>query len=151
MPFLCHINAALEVGHFRCKQPFVTCTTPCQQIVSDCWMNHQKLKLNYILSKQSKWISDERVFEDVVGKRIRCFITATSNDRHDVSNYRSIEQTMFCWDWQQRCIKDPCYCTFVRGISPYKGAVSRKMFTFDNVVMLLTSRFDVLIPSWQKH
>ena len=46
-----------------------------------------------------------------------------------------------CSDWQQRNIKGPRYCPFVRGIhwwfvvSPHKGTVTRETFPFDDVIM----------------
>ena len=45
-------------------------------------------------------------------------ITVTSNDHHGVSNYQSIEciGSTVSSDWQQRNIKSPHYCPFVRGI-----------------------------------
>ena len=51
----------------------------------------------------------------------------------------------FCLDWQQRNIKGPCYCPFVRGIhrwpvdSSHKGPVTRKKFH------LMTSSVDWLV------
>ena len=56
-------------------------------------------------------------------------VTATSNDRHGVSNCLT-----FCSEWKQRNIKVSSYCPFVRGIHrrplnfPHKGIVTRKTF-----------------------
>ena len=73
-------------------------------------------------------------------------MTATSNDRHGVSNYRSIE-CLFnsLLRLTTRNIKGPRHCLFVRGIhrwpvdSPHKGSVTRKMLPFDDVIMKTTA------------
>ena len=64
--------------------------------------------------------------------------TATSNDRHGVSNY----QTIVCSDYQQRNITAPSYWPFLKGIHrwlvgyPHKGPVARKMFPGGGVIMI---------------
>ena len=56
--------------------------------------------------------------------------------------------SVICLDWQQRNIKGPRYCPFVRGIhrapvdSPHKGTVTRKMFPFDDVIIKWTVNID---------
>ena len=47
-----------------------------------------------------------------------------------------------CLVWQQRNIKGPRFCPFVRGVrrwavdSPHKGTATRKMFPLDDVIMV---------------
>ena len=70
-------------------------------------------------------------------------ITAKSNDRHVLPNYRSIG-CLFSrlLDWQQGNFKSPCYCFFVRGIRSLHGGFPAhrgsyaEMFSFDNCTML---------------
>ena len=53
--------------------------------------------------------------------------------------------------WSQRNIKGLHYCPFVRGIhqslvdSPHKGTVTRQVFPFDDVIMILTVAADTIV------
>ena len=65
-------------------------------------------------------------------------ITATSNNRHCVSNYWSVE--CLFQQFVQTDNNGPCHCTFVRGngdrwFPAHKGTVTRKLFQFDDVIM----------------
>ena len=67
-------------------------------------------------------------------------ITVTSNYHHGVSIYRLIEY--FCQQFVQmnnsNTKKGSCYYAFVTGIFLHKGIVTRKMCSFDGVIMQLT-------------
>ena len=69
-------------------------------------------------------------------------ITSTSNDRHAISNYRSIECSFSnCLDWRQWNIKVSRHCPFVRGIHrwpfgfPTQRDGNAEMFPFNDVII----------------
>ena len=72
------------------------------------------------------------------------FITAISNGRHGVSNYHSIEclfNSLFkltTKEHQRSALLSFCVWGIHRWpvVSPHKGTVTRKMFPFDDVIMI---------------
>ena len=66
------------------------------------------------------------------------------NERNDVSNHQRLCSTVCSGAYQGKCQRS-ALLAFVRGIhrwpvdSPHKGPVTRKMFPFDNVILVLLS------------
>ena len=133
-----HIQCTLRTMHTDFLLCWVSLWLDTGQFIH-IFQDSGKLNLNLINSYNHVSVSDVNM-KNMSG----WVVTMMSNDRHDVSNYRSKEclfNSLFRLTTKKHK-KNICYCPFVRGIqwrpvvSPQKGTVTRKMFPFDDVIMI---------------